>query len=240
MKIVVVHGSPRKGNTYKATELFKKEMQKYGEIEFVDYFLPKDMPDFCCGCMACFLKGEEKCPHANQTLPILEQMLSADALILTTPVFALSLSGCMKSFLDHFAFIFIVHRARPEMFKKKAFIISSTAGAGAKKAIKTISTSLKYWGINRVYSYSFATFGDEWDCMNVKKKNQIHMQLRKKAIRFHKDVASGKRYSPYLLIKIMFFVRKMIMKKYDDDASIDKKYWMEKGWYKGEKSPFKC
>lgn len=182
MKIVVVHGSPRKGNTYKATELFKKEMQNQGEIEFVDFFLPKDMPEFCRGCMTCFLKGEEKCPHADYTMPILDQMVLADALIFTTPVFALSLSGCMKSFLDHFAYIFIVHRARSEMFEKKAFIISSTVGAGAKSAMKTISTSLKYWGVNRVYTYKFATFGDEWDKLKLDKKDKIEKQIKQKLL----------------------------------------------------------
>jgi len=239
VKIVIVHGSPRKGNTYKATELFKEEMQKQGEIEFVDYFLPKDMPEFCCGCMACFLKGEEKCPHANYTIPILEQMVSAHALIFTTPVFVLSLSGCMKSFLDHFAYIFIVHRARTEMFKKKAFIISSTVGAGTKAAIKTISTSLKYWGVNRVYTYSFATFGDEWNNMKVDKKEKIERKLKKKATRFYKEVASGKKHRPYIFIRFMYILSKFILKKYTDDSSLDKKYWIEKGWYSGVKSPFK-
>ncbi len=238
MKIVIVHGSPRKGNTYKATVLFKEEMQKQGGVEFVDFFLPKDLPEFCCGCMTCFLKGEEKCPHSEYTMPILEHMVSADALILTTPVFALSLSGCMKSFLDHYAYIFIVHRARTEMFKKKAFIISSTVGAGTKAAIKTISTSLKYWGINRIYTYSFATFGDEWNDMKADKKEKIEIQIKNRAVMFYKEVASGKRHSPYLLIRIMFLVRKILMKKYDDDASLDKKYWVEKGWYSGVNSPF--
>ncbi len=240
MKIVIVHGSPRKGNTYKATKLFKEEMQKQGEIEFVDFFLPKDMPDFCCGCMTCFLKGEEKCPHADYTMPILEHMVSADALIFTTPVFALSLSGCMKSFLDHYEYIFIVHRARTEMFKKKAFIISSTVGAGAKAAMKTISTSLKYWGVNRIYTYSFTTFGDEWDNMKAAKKEKSESQIRKKAAGFYKEAASGKRHSPYLHIRIMYLISKFIIKKYTDDSSLDKKYWIEKGWYEGEKNPFKC
>jgi multimeric flavodoxin WrbA len=238
MKIVVVHGSPRKGNTYKATEFFKDKMQKQGPIEFVDFFLPKDLPEFCCGCMNCFLRGEEKCPHAAQTLPILEQMVSADALIFTTPVFVLSLSGCMKSFLDHFAYIFIVHRARPEMFKKKAFIISSTVGAGTKTAMKTISTSLKYWGVNRVNTYSFATFGDEWDDMKAAKREKFESQLKKKADTFYKEVASGKIHSPYLLIRTMYLISKFTIKKYTDDSSLDKKYWIEKGWYDGTNTPF--
>ncbi|MDF1616917.1 NAD(P)H-dependent oxidoreductase [Petrocella sp. FN5] len=41
MKIVVIHGSPRKGNTYKATKQFKEEMEKQGEVEFVDFFYQK-------------------------------------------------------------------------------------------------------------------------------------------------------------------------------------------------------
>jgi multimeric flavodoxin WrbA len=239
MKVVIVHGSPRKGNTYKATLLFREEMQRLGEIEFVDFFLPKDMPEFCSGCMSCFLRGEEECPHAEYTMPILEQMASADALIFTTPVYVLSLSGCMKSFLDHYAYIFIVHRAKTEMFKKKAFIISSTVGAGTKAAIKTISTSLKYWGVNRVYSYSFATFGDEWDDMKTDKKEKLKKQISKKAIAFYHEVDSGKRHTPYLHIRIMYLLSKYIMKKYTDDSSLDKKYWIEKGWYKGATSPFK-
>lgn len=239
MKAVIVYGSPRKGNTYKATQLLIEEMGMQGKIETVEYFLPKDLPEFCCGCMTCFLIGEEKCPHASYTIPILEQMLSAEALIFTTPVFALQVSGCMKSFLDHYAYIFIVHRARPEMFNKKAFILSSTVGGGAKDAIKSVSTSLKYWGVNRIFSYSFKTFGTEWDHIEAKRKDRIITQIKKKGRMFYQEVASAKRYHPYLQIRFMFLLRKMLMKKYDDASSLDKKYWMEKGWYFGENNPFK-
>jgi multimeric flavodoxin WrbA len=239
MKIVVVHGSPRKGNTYKATELFKDKMRKQGEIEFVDFFLPKDLPDFCCGCMTCFLKGEENCPHKDYTLPIMEQFISADALIFTTPVYALSLSGCMKSFLDHFAYSFIVHRARPEMFKMKAFILTSTVGAGRKAATKTIRTSLMYWGVNRIYSYGYATFGDEWKDMSVSKKNKIDKEIQNKAFRFYREVASKKTHRPYFITRIMYIFNKILLKKFHDDSSLDKKYWIEKGWYSGVNNPFK-
>jgi hypothetical protein len=125
------------------------------------------------------------------------------------------------------------------MFTKKAFILSSTVGAGTRSAIKTISTSLKYWGVNKIYKYSFATFGDEWSSMKADKKEKIEMQIRKKAVRFYKEVSSERKHRPYLLIRIMYIFRKMIMKKYDDDTSLDKKYWIEKGWYKGTKNPFR-
>lgn len=238
MKIVVVHGSPRKGNTFKATELFKEKMLQKGEVEFIDFFLPKDLPEFCCGCMTCFLKGEEKCPHSKYTLPIMEQFISADALIFTTPVYALSLSGGMKAFLDHFAYAFIVHRARPEMFKMKAFILTSTVGAGSKAATKTIKTSLKFWGVNRIYTYGFATFGDEWNDMDKTKKIKIDRKVEKKAYRFYKEVVSKKKHRPYLFIRMMYIFNRILIKKYHDDSSLDKLYWIQKGWYDGSSNPF--
>ena len=238
MKIVVIHGSPRKGNTYKATRQFKEEMEKQGDVEFVDFFLPKDMPEFCRGCMNCFLKGEHTCPHAKYTMPILDQMVSADGLIFTSPVYALSLSGSMKSFLDHYAYIFIVHRARSEMFGKKALILTSTVGAGSKAAIKTISTSLKYWGVNRVYNYSFTTFGTEWDNIETEKKTKIKKEIMNKAKKFYTELNSGKKHRPYLFISFMFKMSRFILKKYADESSLDKQYWIDQGWYFGEKSPF--
>lgn len=239
MKIVIVNGSPRKGNTYAATQAFKEEMCQYGEIEFVDYFLPEDLPEFCLGCMTCFLKGEDKCPHAQYTLPILEELLSADGLIFTSPVFVMQTSACMKNFLDHFGHLFLVHRPRPEMFSKKAMIISSTVGAGTGAVIKTISTNLKYWGINRIHSYAFKTFGDDWKDMKPNKKDKILSKIAKKANGFYQDVASQKRHLPYPLTRVMYGVSRILMRKFYEADSLDKKYWKEKGWYSGKKSPFK-
>ncbi len=238
MKITIIHGSPRKGNTYAATQVFKEEMTKYGNVEFVEFFMPQDLPEFCKGCMTCYLYGEDKCPHANYTLPILEEMVSSDALIMTTPVFVMRETASIKNFLDHLGYIFIVHRARPEMFSKKAMVISSTVGAGTKDAIKAVSISLKYWGVNRIYSYSFKTFGDNWGVMKEEKKNKITSQIKKKAAKFYHEVASGKRHSPYLLIRLMYRVSRFIIRKYYEDDSLDCKYWKKMGWYSGDKKPF--
>jgi len=238
MKITIVHGSPRRGNTYAATEVFKQELSKQGPVEFVEFFMPQDLPEFCKGCMSCYLYGEDKCPHAKYTLPILEEMVSSDALIMTTPVFVMRETAGIKNFLDHLGYIFIVHRARPEMFSKKAMIISSTVGAGTKEAIKAVSISLKYWGVNRIYSYSFKTFGDNWNVMQAAKKEKINHQLKKKAVMFYREVASHKRHAPYPFIRVMYRVSLFIMRKYYEDDSLDCQYWKKMGWYSGKTSPF--
>lgn len=238
MKVVIIHGSPRKGNTFEATEIFKKHMNKKADIQFVDVFLPKDMPEFCCGCMVCFIQGETKCPHAKYTMPIMDEMLSADGLILTSPCYVLSVSGSMKNFLDHYAYAFIVHRAREEMFRKKAFILCSTVGAGARSAARLIGTSLKQWGINRIHSYVFKTFGDDWHNMKLKKRTRFETQIEKKAKTFYHEINSNRVHRPYFYTRLMFHLRKLLMKKFDDNQSLDKQYWIEKGWLNGSKRPF--
>ena len=238
LKIVIINGSPRKGNTYKATKLFADEMKRYGDIEYTKFFLPKDLPEFCMGCISCFENGEQTCPHSEYTLPILESLLIADAIIFTTPVYVLQSSGAVKSFLDHFGFMFIVHRARPEMFSKKAFIISTTAGAGTKQAMKTISTSLKYWGVNRVYSIGFPLHEVSWDKMKPKRMEKFERKIQSSAKRFYREVSSGKKHAPYLMTRLMFYFIRTLIKGYDNTNSLalDKKYWEEQNWF--SKNPF--
>ncbi|MCF8019497.1 MAG: hypothetical protein K9L62_08805 [Vallitaleaceae bacterium] len=97
---------------------------------------------------------------------------------------------------------------------------------------------MKYWGVNRVYSYSFTTFGTEWNNIETEKKSKIKSDIADKAKKFYTEVDSGKKHTPYLFISFMFKMSRFILKKYADETSLDKQYWIKKGWYSGEKSPF--
>lgn len=72
MKVVVFHGSPRKGNTYKATEIFMNELSNCGNVSFSEFFLPQSLPEFCHGCQLCLGNPSEKCPHANYVQSVKE------------------------------------------------------------------------------------------------------------------------------------------------------------------------
>jgi len=241
MKIVVIHGSPRKGNTYAAAQLFMNEMAQSGEVTFIEYFLPKDLPEFCAGCYLCLSDSEQKCPHAGYTLKIFADLLACDAMIFTTPVYVLQTPGAVKAFFDHFSWLFIVHRAPPEMFAKKSFVLSTTAGAGTGAAMKTIITNLKFWGINRIYSYGFAMRAIDWDAVIPKRRAKYERKLKASARRFYKEVASGKKRSPYLLTRFMFYFRRGMLKKdmstqSDESAVADIKHWQAQNWFKS--NPF--
>ena len=238
MKIVLVNGSPRKGNTYHAAKLFFNEMTKFGEITCTEYFLPRDLPEFCIGCGKCFDKGEANCPHAKYTLPILNSMLEADALIFTTPVFVWQTTGAMKNFLDHFAHLFLAHRPRKEMFSKKAFILSTATGGLKKSAIKPVATNLKLWGINRVYSQGFilhVMHPGTWDSMRVKHREKIEKIIRRRARKFYRMV-NAKRRPPYLFTRAMFYVSRRMIRADRKNRAYDESYWREKGWMEG--NPF--
>lgn len=236
MKVTIINGSPRKGNTYTLTQLFKQEMEACGEVTFTEFYLPQDMPKFCTGCMACFYTGEQFCPHAEYTMPILTALLDADAIIFTSPVYVLQTTGAMKAFLDHYGFMFMIHRPNLSMFNKKAFVLSTTIGAGTKAVIKTITTSLQYWGVNRIYSSSFAMRAGDWQTANPKRKANFESRLKKSARKFYNEVTSGKKHTPYLFTRMMFAISRKMIKGYDEKTSLDKQYWIEKNLF--NESPF--
>jgi len=232
MKIVLINGSPRKGNTYRAAKLFMDEMAKSGEITCAEYFLPRDLPEFCLGCGNCFHKGEAACPHAKYTIPIMDSMIEADALIIASPVFVWQTTGAMKNFLDHFGHFFLVHRPREEMFSKKAFILETSNGGLKNTAIRPIKNNLKLWGINRIYSQAFVLkqmVSHSWEAMPEKRKTKFEESIKRNAEKFYRKVSSKKSYPPYIFTRIMFAVSRKMIKKFEGRA-LDESYWVEKGW----------
>jgi len=231
MNIVVFHGSPRKGNTYRATTIFMDELSKLGSVQFDDFFLPESMPEFCNGCQLCLGNHYDKCPHSKFTTPILNSILNADALIFTTPHFgACSMSGAMKNLLDHLDFLTLTIAPRKEMFSKKAFIISTATGSTA--AIKPIKKYLKNWGVNRVYSLGFRMLTNKWDSMPAVKQAKFEKALRKSARQFYRV---PKRF-PYISTIFMYHINKFIIRKYVGEGNYPYEYWKEHGYF--NKRPF--
>ncbi len=231
MKVVVFHGSPRKGNTYKATMIFLDELLKHSDVQYSEYFLPESMPEFCTGCQLCLSGPHERCPHSKYVVQILNSIKNADALVFTTPHFgACSMSSCMKNLLDHLDFLTLNVAPRSELFNKKAFII--TTGAGSSEAIKPIKSYLKNWGINRVYSFGIKMLIDRWDKMTTAKQTRFENGLRRAASKFY----SVPKKHPYISTIFMYYVSKFILKKYIGEGTYPYEYWKEKGYF--DKCPF--
>jgi multimeric flavodoxin WrbA len=227
MEIVVIHGSPRKGNTYKASKVFMNELAECGEISFTEFSSLKAIPEFCVGCQLCLGNPHEKCPHSQYVSPILDAMLKADAIIVTSPHYgAASMPASLKNLFDHLDFLVLTVAPRAEMFRKKAFVL--TTGSGSKSVISPIVKCLKNWGINRVYARGFRMFVDEWEKMPEAKQRKFETILRRDARRFF----SAKLSNPYLGTVFMYHMSKFILRRYIGKGAYPYEYWSEHDWFK--------
>ena len=150
MKIVVINGQSHKGSTWNIGNMLLESLD--GEKEVREYFLPRDLDHFCNGCFAC-LEDRARCPYWKEKEPILRDMLEAELLVL-------------------FFTNWLTHRPPREMFSKKAVVISTAAGAGAKKAAKLIAGNLINWGIPEVHTYAAVVNAMRWDMIPPKSGNR--------------------------------------------------------------------
>lgn len=230
MKVVAIYGSERKGSTYHIVQMFLKELEQ--EITHLDeFFLPRDMPHFCKGCLLCVTKGEEWCPHADQVAPIRDAIDAADLIILSSAVYVMRATGQMKVLLDHFPARFMIHRPEPTMFSKVALVVSTAAGGGMKSTIKDMKTSLKYWGVGKIYTYGEAVRASSWKGIKPEKKQTIQKQVTRITTKIKKAVGH---VTPSLKVKSLFYTFRMLHKRIDMNE-IDKQYWESKGWLKGSR-----
>ena len=97
MKVLVIMGSPRKGNTYRAAKRIEDAMRSHGDVGF-EYLMLGDVALAPCrGCMACLEWGEEHCPVRDDAPAVREKLQDADGVIFASPVYGLAVTGQMKT-----------------------------------------------------------------------------------------------------------------------------------------------
>ena len=146
----------------------------------------------------------------------MREVESADLLIFTTPTYCLRESAPMKSFMDLTFNYWMSHRPRKCMFSKKAVVISTAAGKGAKKAAKSVANALFYWGIPRIWTYGICVQAMSWDGIRSRKKQKIEKDISRiagKVLR-KEHVKAGLRTS---------------------SGEADRAYWETNGWLAKER-----
>ena len=230
MKITVVNGTEKHGVTYKLKEIFLNEFRDRAEI--TEYYLPRDCPNFCIGCTACFLTDEHKCKDAEYIQKIEESLLSADLLVFTSPAYVFHTTGAMKAMLDHFGYRWMPHRPAKEMFGKRAVIITQCLGAGGTSAAKDIKDSLSWWGVSSIRVCSFKLMSDiHWEKIQEKKRKRMTEKLVNTA-RYINHIDFSRPAKTNLVTKCKFYAVRMLQtglgKK--DPEYTDYKYWKNNGW----------
>lgn len=132
MKIVSLHGSPRKnGNSSKLAGIVTDTLAENGH-EIANYYLNDLKYRGCQACMTCKGKSEE-CILKDDLSPILLDIKNADVLLLATPVYWGDLSAQMKGFIDRtYSFLkpnFMTDEIKHRLPAGKKLIFILTQGA---------------------------------------------------------------------------------------------------------------
>lgn len=233
MNITVVHGQTRRGSTYNITKLLLDALSE-SAVKINEFFLPAALPHFCEGCFGCIKKGMETCPRAEDTIPIFEAMKESDLLIFDSPCYNFGMSGQLKAFFDHFAWLWMVHRPEKSMFSKTAVVISTAAGGGTGKVIKGIKYNMFYWGVAKTYGYGVNVGASCWGEVPQNKKAKIEKKIGALAARLKRK---GCKARCGIQTKAVFFVMKQ-MQKNNAWNETDRKHWEKAGWF-GKEKPWK-
>ena len=134
-KVIVVNGSPRKGNTEWMLGKLVEVLEDKG-VQAKTIFLRKLNIQFCTGCLACEAGGVNRkgvCKLDDYMNSIYPELLKADGCIMGTPVYFEMISGLLKNFMDRTCPIW------PGLVGKKMCGVA-VAEEGIGKAIDNLKT----------------------------------------------------------------------------------------------------
>ncbi len=100
MKVLILNGSPRKGNTCVAVNAIEKGMDAAGGFEVMEIKANDMSVSGCIACMACNCEGD--CVFEDDTNDIIDAVEAADAVIFATPVYWWGMTAQLKLIIDKF------------------------------------------------------------------------------------------------------------------------------------------
>jgi multimeric flavodoxin WrbA len=221
-KVLVIMGSPRRGNTMRAAQAIEESMQELGPVVF-EYCLLKDADlARCRGCYLCFQKGEEHCPLHDDAPDIERRMHEADGVIFATPVYGMNVSGLFKTFVDRFSYIF----HRPRFFDKKALLLTTTGVLGEKEVLDYLEMVARIWGFEVAGRVGLIT--PPYDLPEEKvRRNERKLDAAARA--FHESLHRPRR-SPSWQDVMIFHAERATFRELPDLAPVDHEYWEHRGW----------
>lgn len=225
MKIVVLMGSPRKGNTFRACEEFREHLQKVCNAEFEYIWLKDARIEPCKGCFVCFPQGEDKCPNRDDDVHVIEQkMLDADGVIFASPVYSGNVSGLMKTFIDRISYT----GHRPRFFGKKAFFLVTTGILGAGYVLKYMKTIAWAWGFECAGTAGLITPNGVVPRYRAEMNTKLLMGGAKN---FSAGLLQTTKRSPGIMDMVLFHGGRGANSQLEKVSPADYQYWKTRGWH---------
>jgi multimeric flavodoxin WrbA len=223
--ILIIHASPRSNGC--SSTIARNIAKKFEGASLLEINLHKENLPYCNGCLNCVKKSIESCPHSDKTIAMRDKMLKADLIIVATPVYILHMTGQLKTFIDHYPSIFLMHRPEKSMFSKQLIIVTTAAGPVCKQTLKEISGIFTQFGISRIYKLGFAVASPSYNSIKKDKLLEIEKQCDRVIRKVKKNIFKPK---VSLKIRFNFLIYKMVQKKFPASEA-DSKCWNENDWF---------
>jgi multimeric flavodoxin WrbA len=98
-KVLALSSSPRRGgNSDLLCDQFLNGSREAGHVTEKIFFRDKKI-NYCTGCGTC-LDGGKRCSQKDDMTEILDKMISADVIVMATPVYFYTMSAQMKTLID--------------------------------------------------------------------------------------------------------------------------------------------
>lgn len=219
MKVVIVHGQSHQGNTYWLTELLVEQLDC--SKEDIQTFYVNGISQ-CVGCFQCVVKDENLCPHRAQIIPILTAMDQAGLLIFTSPTYCYEMTGQLKSFCDHLAYRWMIHRP-VDMRNKLGVAVSTAAGGGASSVTKSIQRQMQWWSVGRTYRLPFTVRARSWAEIPEQRMKKLRKKTKALARTLHRKVG---RSHPSLKVRMLFQMMRWV-NRHSHWNELDQIYWRQ-------------
>ncbi|WP_185903757.1 flavodoxin family protein [Hathewaya massiliensis] len=211
----------RKSNTFKyVCEVINKTIETVGKenVKVDLYTANSSKINNCMGCNKCFFNG--KCPQdKNDDMEIIKsKMLSADFIILASPVYLHNVTGDMKVFIDRISYwthLLILSG-------KAGIVIATSSGNGLDLTAKYLHKVMTYMGIKVVGEFGVVPYEE-----NEKIINSIE-----KCSSILTEYVNGKKVETDPSLELIFKANKIAVEAQGSNEFAEYKYWNESGLIK--------
>jgi multimeric flavodoxin WrbA/putative sterol carrier protein len=226
--IVSVNGSPHVGigNTSQMIEMLRPTLAREGfDLELIH--LAEFDIQYCTGCGFCMEKG--KCWINDDHREATERIFAAQGIILASPVYFLSVTAQMKTFLDRS----LAFGHKPRSTWKPGLAISVSAGLGETEVASYLGFVLRTFGAFPVGTLTAMAVqpGGFWG------KEAVEARAEDLAHDLARAIKENRRYpATDRDLRYYQFMGNLVQSHRDTVMKHDFHHWQEQGFYEGFKA----
>jgi multimeric flavodoxin WrbA/putative sterol carrier protein len=224
LKVVALNGSPHGaiGNISQMIQMVASALSQE-DILVEEVHLSEKRVEYCVGCAICLQNG--KCWRPDDYVDVVEKLLTADGIILASPVYFGHVTAQMKAFIDRS----LAYGHKPRLTWKPGLALSVSAGRGETETAHYLARTLGVYG-----SFSVGTFtAIATNPGAFLGKEMIDARARDLARDLARAMREKRRYPLTDEHLSMFLFMKELVTREKDFMEDDYRYWQQTGLLEG-------